>query len=215
MITSRTVLGRGWLGSVAAFVCVACVLPGGLVGCRGPERDVRRVDPQTRIDLDYRFDDEDAREVYQAMADDALFRGWIDRWIADHGGQRPIMIVGGIETKRTQTYINTNLFTRNFERELLNSGRVRVVAMRDQRGELRDERLQGQEWNSAETRKIMRNELGADLMLLGDINEVRERSLSGSRITSFYQVNLDLINLETNEKVWIGNHEIKKFTTIR
>jgi len=87
--------------------------------------------------------------------------------------------------------------------------------MRDQRGELRDERLQGQEWNSAETRKIMRNELGADLMLLGDINEVRERSLSGSRITSFYQVNLDLINLETNEKVWIGNHEIKKFTTIR
>ena len=190
------------------------VVASAMAGCSGPERDVRRVDPQTRIDLDYRFDDEDAREVYQAMADDALFRGWIDRWIAEHGGQRPIMIVGGIQNN-TQEYINTNLFTRNFERELLNSGRVRVVAMRDQRGELRDERLQGQEWNSAETRKVMRNELGADLMLMGDINEVRERSLSGNRITTFFQVNLDLINLETNEKVWIGNHEIKKFTRIR
>src|SRR5690606_28337195 len=109
----------------------------------------------------------------------------------------------------------TNLFTRGLERELLNTGRVRVVAMRNQRGEIRDERFEGEEWNSPETRLALRNELGANLILMGDINDVVERSIDGRNIVKFYQVNLDLINLETNEKVWIGTHEIKKAVRIR
>jgi len=27
----------------------------------------------------------------------------------------------------------------------------------------------------------------------------------------FYQIDMELINIETNEKVWIGSKEIKKF----
>lgn len=180
-----------------------------LSACGPTRREVRRVDPGTVVDVDYRFDDEDARQIYQGMANDALFRAWIDNWMSENGGKRPVVIVGTIKNN-TQDYINTKLFTRSFERELLNSGRVRVVSARDDRGELRDERLQGQEWNSAETRKIMKNELGADLMLLGDINDVQERSLRGETVVKFYQVNLDLTNLETNEKVWIGTQEVKK-----
>ncbi len=192
--------------ALSAFAMTACE--------SAPRREVTRTDPTTTVDVDYRFDDEDAREVYEAMVNDALFRGWIDRWEGANGGARPIMIVGGIENN-TEDYINNKLFTRSFERELLNSGRVRVVAMRDQRGEVRDERFQGDEWNSPETRKALRNELGADLILLGDVNQVKERSIDGRTIVSFYQVNLDLIDLESNEKVWIGNHEIKKVTQIR
>jgi len=108
-----------------------------------------------------------------------------------------------------------NLFTRNFEREMLNGGNVRVVSMRDQRGDLRDERLQGQEWNSPETRKLMKNELGADLMLMGDVNDVVERSLDNRQVSKYYQVNLELTNIETNEKVWIGSVEIKKVATLK
>ncbi|MFN7020345.1 MAG: penicillin-binding protein activator LpoB [Phycisphaerales bacterium] len=182
--------------------------------CAPTNRDVKRVPPETVVDVDYRFDDEDARQVWQGMANDATFRGWIDRWIAEHNGQRPIIIIGPIRNL-TQDYINQNLFTRNFEREMLNSGRVRVVSARNERGELRDERLQGQEWNSEATRKIMKNELGADLMLLGDINDVQERSLSGRTVVKYYQVNLDLSDIETNEKVWIGSVEVKKVSTDR
>jgi PBP1b-binding outer membrane lipoprotein LpoB len=138
----------------------------------------------------------------------------MDRWIQEHGGQRPIMIVGRIKNN-TQDLINTNLFTRNFEREMLNSGKIRVVSARDDRGELRDERLEGQEWNTPETRKIMKNELGADLMLLGDINEVVQRSLNGRIISQYYQVNLDLTDIESNEKAWIGSLEVKKVSTDR
>jgi PBP1b-binding outer membrane lipoprotein LpoB len=175
---------------------------------------VERVDPETKVDLDYRFNDNDARQVWQGMSNDSTFRGWIGRWQQERGGNRPIMIVGPIKNN-TQDYINMNLFTRNFEREMLNTGNVRVVSMRDQRGDLRDERLQGQEWNSPETRKLMKNELGADLMLMGDVNDVVERSLDNRQVSKYYQVNLELTNIETNEKVWIGSVEIKKVATLK
>lgn len=185
-----------------------------MLACEPTYRDVKRVPVDTVVDVDYRFNDTDARQVWQGMTNDAMFRGWIDRWAAEHNGQRPIIIIGNIKNN-TQDYINTNLFTRNFEREMLNSGRVRVVSARNDRGDLRDERLQGQEWNSPATRKIMKNELGADLMLLGDINDVTQRSLNGRVVSKYYQVNLDLSDIESNEKAWIGSVEVKKVSTDR
>lgn len=197
--------------SVSTFVVVLMMAGagvGGLSGCQG-EREVTRVDPKAAIDLDYRFNDVDARQVYQEMVDDALFRNWSTRFMGDNAGRKPIVIVGRIQND-TQDYIDTKLFTTQWERELLNSDRVRFVAMPDQRGDLRDERAQGQEWNSPETKKQMRNETGADFMLLGRIGDDNQRSLSGQQRVKYYQVNLELINIETNEKVWIGTSEIKK-----
>jgi len=185
-----------------------------LVGCNTPNQHVERVSPETVVDVDYRFNDTDARQVWQGMVNDANFRGWIDRWTASHNGQPPVLIVGDIKNN-TQDYINNKLFTRNFEREMLNGGRVRIVAARDDRGELRDERLQGQEWNTPQTRKIMKEELGADLILLGDVNDVVQRSLDNRTVSKYYQVNLDLTDLQSNEKVWIGSVEVKKVATLR
>ncbi len=195
---------------LAAAAFATCALS----GCGPTHRDVQRVDPNVVVDVDYRFNDTDARQVWQGMSNDAQFRGWIDTWMREHNGQRPIIIIGPIKNK-TQEYIDAGLFTRNFEREMLNSGRVRIVGGRDDRGELRDERLQGQEWNTPETRKVLKNELGADLMLLGDIIQVKDRSLNGRTVVNYYQVNLDLTNIESNEKVWIGSVEVKKVSTDR
>jgi penicillin-binding protein activator len=192
-----------------ASLAVVGVCLVGLSACGPGERQVTRVDPETTVDLDYRFNDTDARETYRAMVDDAMFRNWISRFQEANSGRKPVVIVGPVRND-TQEYIDTKLFTTEWERELLNSDRVRFVAMRDQRGDLRDEREQGQEWNSPETRKQMRNELGADLMLIGRIADVNERSLSGRQRMKYYKINLELANIETNEKVWIGSHEIKK-----
>jgi uncharacterized protein (TIGR02722 family) len=198
------------LGGTIAILAMA-----GLAGCGGPtHREVTRVDPRAVVDVDYRFNDTDARQVWQGMVDQATFRGWIDRWTASHGGQAPIIIVGPVKNN-TQDYINTKLFTRNFEREMLNSGRVRIVGAKDDRGDLRDERLQGQEWNTPATRKVMKNELGADLMLIGDINDTQDRSLNGRTTVKYFQVNLDLTDLESSEKVWIGSVEVKKVSNDR
>lgn len=202
----------GRLGAAAALA-MALAAGTGAGGCHR-EREVTRTDPNVITDLDYRFSADDARLTYRAMVDDALFRNWINRWQEQNGGRRPVVVVGPVRND-TQDYIDTKNFTTEWERELLNSDRVRFVAMKDQRADVREERAQGQEWNTPESRKQMRDELGADLILLGRIADDRQQSLDGRRMVAVYKVNLELINLETNEKVWIGSHEIKKLVRDR
>jgi hypothetical protein len=96
----------------------------------------------------------------------------------------------------------------DFERELINSGQVKFVASRMQRDEVRDERMDQQTYASEETAKRMAQETGADFMLQGSIKSINDR-IEGEEIR-FYQTDLELINIESNEKVWIGNNKIKK-----
>ena len=51
-------------------------------------------------------------------------------------------------------------------------------------------------------------EQGADFMLQGTINSIVDQYKKDKAI--YYQVDLELTNLETNEKVWIGDKKIKK-----
>ncbi|MXZ02053.1 penicillin-binding protein activator LpoB, partial [Candidatus Poribacteria bacterium] len=52
-------------------------------------------------------------------------------------------------------------------------------------------------------------EHGADYMMTGEINTIEDRE-GGDQVV-FYQTDLTLTNIETNEKVWIGQKKIKKF----
>lgn len=180
-----------------------------LVGCSGGRNwQVKRVDPTTTTDLDYRFNDEDARQVFHSMVADALSRPWIDNWMRENGGQRPIIFLGNVRNE-TQDYINTAMFTTQVQEELINSGRVRVKAERDARAELRDERLDIR-YNDPETIKAVAKELNADFALVGRILDNKQRSGDGRTIVNYYQANMELINVETAEKVWIQTEEIKK-----
>lgn len=191
----------GWMTLAAATVGV-----GVLAGCKS--REVTRVDPTEVRDLDFRFDEDDARMTADTMVRDALNQGWIDRWMGANE-QRPVVIVGTVRNE-TSDYLDSKLFTKQIERELINSGRVRIVAARDERGEIRDERKQGLDWSRPETVKQQAYELGADFMLLGRVGENIERSRNGNQRIVYYQVNLEMIDLESNEKVWIGEQQIEK-----
>lgn len=175
-------------------------------GCKS--RTVTRVDPTEVRDLDFRFDEDDARETANTMIRDALSQGWIDNWMSKHD-QRPIMIVGTVRNE-TSDYLDSKLFTKQIERALINSGRVRIVAARDERGEIRDERRQGLDWSRTETVKQQAFELGADFMMIGRVGENIERSRDGRQRIVYYQVNLEMIDMESNEKVWIGETQIEK-----
>lgn len=50
--------------------------------------------------------------------------------------------------------------------------------------------------------------LGADFMLQGTINSIVD-SYKKEQVV-YYQVDLELTNLETNEVVWMGDKKIKK-----
>ena len=59
-----------------------------------------------------------------------------------------------------------------------------------------------------ETAKKWGLELGADFMLQGTINSIVD-SYKKEQVV-YYQVDLELTNLETNEVVWMGDKKIKK-----
>lgn len=180
-----------------------------LGGCYNPNWSVQRTDPNTTVDVDYRWQDDDARQTYQKLIADCLARPWVENFRMAHGGNRPVVFVGTVRNE-TSDYIDTKLVTKRFEEELINSGRVRVVADRDQRGEIRDERQQGQAWNMPETVKKQAMELGADFIMLGRIGEVKQESNDRKTVVQYYQINLEMIDIQSNEKVWIGSADVKK-----
>lgn len=195
--------------TTTAALATLSLLGGTLITGCSPTREVNRVDPKTAIDVDYRFNDVDARQVYQGMINDALARPWLDAFVRENNGRRPVVIVGPVKND-TQDYIDTKMFTTQIEREMINSGKVRFVAMNDQRDPIRAERTQGQEWSRPETRKQMRMELGADFIVVGRVADDKPRTLDGRGGVAYYQVSLEVIDLESNEKVFIGVQEVKK-----
>lgn len=178
-----------------------------VVGCGGG-REVIRADPAEIVDLSARFNENDARLVADEMIGDSLSRPWLDRWREEKRGA-PVVIVGTVRND-TGDYIDTALFTKQIERAFVNSGRVRLVAARGERGEVRDERREMQDFSRPETVKKKAFEVGADLMMIGRVGEDVQVSRGGNVKIQYYQVNLELIDIESNEKVWIGEKQIEK-----
>jgi uncharacterized protein (TIGR02722 family) len=175
------------------------------VAC-GSSRKVYRIEPETVTDLSGRWNDTDARLVAEEMVSDCLSRPWLLDWVGA-AGSKPVVTVGTIRN-RSSEHIDTETFTTDFERELINSGQVRFVASRGQRDEIRDERSDQQEWASLETMKRIRAETGADFILVGAIKSIVDE-IEGTRVV-YYQTDLEMIDIESIEKVWIGSKKIKK-----
>jgi uncharacterized protein (TIGR02722 family) len=178
------------------------------MGC-GSSKKVYRIDPETQTDLSGKWNDTDARLVAEEMISDCVARAWITDFAAGTGG-KPIVTVGTIRNKSDE-HIDTETFSTDFERELINSGKVRFVASRIQRQEIREERFEQQDFASKETMKKIRNETGADFILLGAIKTIVDE-VEGTRVV-FYQTDLEMIEIESTEKVWIGTKKIKKEIT--
>jgi len=180
------------------FICLF------LVSCASVQ--VARVDADTATDLSGRWNETDSRLVAEEMVTDSLSRPWISRFY-DEEDRPPVLILGTIRN-RSSEHIDTEVFTTDIERELINSGQVEFVASAEERGEIREEREDQQSEASFETLKRLGQETGADYMMIGSISSVTDQ-VDGVR-SIFYQVDMELIHIESNRKVWIGSKEIKK-----
>ena len=179
------------------------VLPLVLAGC---STKVSRVQSDSTIDLSGRWNDADSRLVAEQMIGECLGQKWLYKW--DSQNKRPVVIIGTI-TNKSHEHISTEAFSKDIERALLNSGKVNFVASKSEREEMRDEKSDQQANASAQTAKSLHEETGADLMMKGTLNSIVDQE--GSDAVVYYQVNMELIELESNMKVWIGEKKIKKF----
>ena len=141
------------------------------------------------------------------MIKDVLNRPWKSDF-QNAFNRKPVVIVGLVSNKSSE-HIESETFIKDVEKEFINSGMVRVVQNSEFREKLREERAQQGEFASPETQAKWGKELGADFMMFGVITSITD-SYKKEKVVN-YKVNLELANLETNEKVWIGDKEIKKY----
>lgn len=182
---------------------ISLVLAVTVAGC---STEVTRMDAGEVKDLSGAWNDTDSQQVSEEMIKDVLNRTWLGEFTRTQNRQ-PAVIVGEV-TNLSHEHINVNTFVADMERALINSDRVQFVASSTERQEIRGER-KDQDLNASEaTRKPMGQEKGADFMLKGTINTIIDAS--GKTQLRFYQVDLTLISLADNRKVWVGQKKIKK-----
>lgn len=179
------------------------IVPLLIAGC---STKVTRVQSDSTIDITGKWNDTDSRLVAEEMIKDCLSQRWLFKWESEN--KRPKVIVGKVVNK-SHEHISVETFTKNMERTLLNSGKVDFVASKTERDQLRDEKADMQDNASVQTAKSMGEETGADLMLIGTLNTIVDQE--GAKAVVFYQTNLELIDIESNQKVWIGEKKIKKY----
>jgi len=170
-------------------------------------KKVTRMDVDETKDLSGEWNDTDSRLVSKEMIGDVLSRPWLSDFV-QKTGKKPAVIVGEIRNL-SHEHIAVGTFVGDMEKELINSGRVDFVASKTERKEVREERADQDLHASEETRKAMGQEYGADYMLKGTINSIIDSE--GDEQVKYYQVDLTLISLGDNRKVWVGQKKIKKF----
>jgi uncharacterized protein (TIGR02722 family) len=193
---------KSWILVLVAVVAASAAL----TGC-SKKKVVTRIEPDTVTDLSGRWNDTDSRLVAEEMIGDAMSRPWkTQHWEAHQ--KRPVVIVGEVRNKSSE-HIAVGTFIGDIERAFINSGEAEIVASSEEREQIRDERADQQKYSSEESMKQWGRELGADYMLTGVINSIEDQE-AGEKVV-YYQIDMTLIDLERNTKVWQGQKKIKKY----
>jgi uncharacterized protein (TIGR02722 family) len=170
-------------------------------------RSVTRVDPNTQIDLSGRWNDTDSRKVADQMIHD-LFESDSFKKYMDGLGHKPVIVVGTIKNK-TSEHIDAGNFVKKFEIVIHNSGIAELVESDEFRDKLRQERAEQQDFADPATVAKWGKEVGADVMLFGEMNS--ETDTYNSKRVVNYVTTLFLTDVESNKRIWYGQNEIKKF----
>ena len=177
-----------------------------LISCQS-SYSVSRVSSDQDLDLSGNWNDTDIRLVTEALVQSSLKSGWINQFRMKNVGRNPVVIVGTF-INRSSEHIDTAIIAKRYEMELISSGKVDMVADQNFRASVREEREEQQYFASEETAKALGKEIGADFLLQGSVRSVLDQR-GNTRVRTYY-VSAELIDIETNRKVWVGEETIKK-----
>ena len=162
--------------------------------------------PVSVTDLSGRWNDTDSRMVAETMVKESLASPWLDNFTKVKSRQ-PVVVVGTI-LNRSHEHIDVQTFITDLYRELTNSQKVTFVAGKGERDEVRAERREQAIHAREDTQRAPGKEIGADYMMKGTISTILDEADGVKAV--FYQVDLDMIDLENNVKSWFGQKKIKK-----
>jgi uncharacterized protein (TIGR02722 family) len=172
---------------------------------------VKRVDSDKQIDLSGYWNDTDVRIVCEALIKDCLNSPRVDQAIKAKGGKTPVVLVGRFRNESDE-HIDTSIISNTMEVMLSKSGKLDFVAGGSTRDEIRAERHDQQSNASEATAAALAKETGADFLLTGAVRTIVDKV--GDKTLRSYFVNAEMSNIETNQRMWMGqNSDIKKVIT--
>ncbi|HKL78567.1 MAG TPA: penicillin-binding protein activator LpoB [Gammaproteobacteria bacterium] len=188
----------------AVRLLVVGLVAAGLTACGGTK--VSRVGADKAIDVTDKWNSTDSRLVAKQMIKDMVSFPWLSKWNKNHD-RPPRVIIKNVRNK-SHEHIPTDTFINDLKRAMLRSGKVEFVSGGAAREDVRQERKEQDVYASEDSRAQMGAETGADFTLAGSINSTVQQA-DGTRVT-FYQVDLNLVDMTTTQEVWYGQKKIKK-----
>ncbi|MDR6945395.1 penicillin-binding protein activator LpoB [Mucilaginibacter pocheonensis] len=189
------------------FLTIAAIAVSGIL-VASCSRQVTRVSTDETIDISGNWNNSDSRMVAADLTDKILNANWINTHLQEHQGKRPVVIVGFVQNK-SHEHIDAETFIKDVESAFIQTQKVRLVQGGKKRDELRAEKEDQQTNATVSSMKKFGLENGADYILQGSINSIVD-SHKRQKVV-YYQVNLELTNIQTNEVVWIGEKKIAKY----
>jgi uncharacterized protein (TIGR02722 family) len=171
-------------------------------------RQVTRVSTDQTIDVSGNWNNSDSRMAAEELTGKILGASWIETHQTEHQGKKPVVIVGFVQNK-SHEHIDAETFLKDIESSFIQTQKVRLVQGGKKREQLRAEKADQQTNATVSTMKQFGLENGADYILQGSINSIVD-SHKRQKVV-YYQVNLELTNIQTNEVVWIGEKKIAKY----
>ena len=191
---------------IKSFFCLFLICSLFFVSCGSTS--VKRYDAKDNVkDLSGYWNDNDVNQGSTTLIDSCLKSKRIANFTKTNG-RAPVVILGTIRNKSVE-HIDTSILSKRFQNVIINDGTLEFVADATQRDELRAEKYDQAE-NAYETAKSIGNETAADFMLQGSVTTIVDTE--GRQQVRTYQVDMQLIDLETNKIIWSDqNNDIRKY----
>lgn len=163
-------------------------------------------DPSKAEIIDDKWNETDAKKTAEHMVKGMLEKPWLGEYTKENK-RKPVLVVDTVENK-TDEHLEMNILTDYIQDELINDAKVRFVAGEERQKILDQVKYQQSGVVSKQTAKNTGKQIGADFILTGNITSQVHKM--GNEKSVSYFTTLQLINLETAEKVWSTKYEIKK-----
>ena len=162
-------------------------------------------DRRNKAELSGRFSSVDSNEIAGNIVRQLLTGCYLFQ--EENSREKNVIAVGQIKNK-SHEHIVINTFMNEIERALINSGKCKVIANKQIRESIKNE-VDDYKGDSEAIQKRCLSNLGVNMMIFGEFSDIVDQE--GKEEVKYYQFDIELIDIATNEKLWMGTHRIKKY----
>jgi uncharacterized protein (TIGR02722 family) len=182
-----------------------------LVLVTGCGRSVREIDATTDPAEDADFSSADYFKITETMMNSIEASGFFDRYRAEHGGEKPVLLLADRLLNKTDEHIDTRLILEKIRTAMIKEGLADYVD--DQAFDMALDQLNMQATDLYDNRKAATIGLfvGAKYILRGSISNLRKTG--GREDINYMNVTLDIFEVETLLIKWTDEIDIKRAST--